>query len=329
MMRKKQFRKMAAIMAAAMMLSSVDMTAFASAPENEETAAEETGQERATSKVLGVEEPAAARKDSSTGTDSGTPADTSNAEETHLHTDACEDGECDIVVEENKSFHTAEEQAKAKEDLLAYLDGEESDFGTFLEKFLLPMDMYSIMGQFSDEDWAKIFDKLDARQLTAWSEVLPYMMLQYTSYIEGEVKGEDEITSRLDRAITDLGRVTWQANLAAAELDEAAAKEADAMAFYYMDTYMDAGKTEATDMATYREAVTGSDDNSKNKLDVLGSMAFNEAGNLTKESYDTIATMLYSSLGLVYEAPTLQEGASATETEETVEEDFSTTDTTP
>ena len=228
-MRKKQFRKMAAIMAAAMMLSSVDMTAFASAPENEETVKEEGSQVQATSKVLGVEEPAAARRDSGTGTDSGTPADTSNAGETHLHTDACEDGECDIVVEENKSFHTAEEQAKAKEDLLAYLDGEEFDFGTFLEKFLLPMDMYSIMGQFSDEDWAKIFDKLDARQVTAWSEVLPYMMLQYTSYIEGEVKGEDEITSRLDRAITDLGRVTWQANLAAAELDEAAAKEADAI----------------------------------------------------------------------------------------------------
>lgn len=328
-MRKKQFRKMAAIMAAAMMLSSVDMTAFASAPENEETVKEEGSQVQATSKVLGVEEPAAARRDSGTGTDSGTPADTSNAGETHVHTDACEDGECDIVVEENKSFHTAEEQAKAKEDLLAYLDGEEFDFGTFLEKFLLPMDMYSIMGQFSDEDWAKVFDKLDARQVTAWSEVLPYMMLQYTSYIEGEVKGEDEITSRLDRAITDLGRVTWQANLAAAELDEAAAKEADAMAFSYMDTYMDAGKTEATDMATYREAVTASDDNSKNKLDVLGSMAFNEAGALTQESYDTIAMMLYSSLGLVYEAPTLQEGASATETEETVEEDFSTTDTTP
>ena len=51
MMRKKQFRKMAAIMAAAMMLSSVDMTAFASAPENEETAAEETGQDRKSTRL--------------------------------------------------------------------------------------------------------------------------------------------------------------------------------------------------------------------------------------------------------------------------------------
>ena len=46
----------------------------------------------------------------------------------------------------------------------------------------------------------------------------------------------------------------------------------------YMDTYMDAGKTEATDMATYREAMIASDDNIKNKLDVLGSMAFKRGG---------------------------------------------------
>ena len=328
-MRKKEFRKIAAIMAAAMMLSSANLTAFASAPENGNATEGETSQEQATSKVLGVEDPVAANTGS--GMDAETPAaDTVSGEgETHIHTDACEDGDCEIVVEDKKSFHTAEEQAKAKEDILAYLDSEEFDFGTFLGKFLLPMDMYSIMGQFSDEDWIKIFDKLDGGQETAWSEILPYIMLQYTSYIQGEVKAEDEITSRLDRAITDLGRVVYRANEASNELYEEGLKEADAMAFSYMEKFMDAASTEVTDMASYREAVVGTDENLKNRLEILGSTSFDESGALTRESFDTIATMLYSSLGLVYEAAPMQDGVDGEDAMETEDEDFSTTDTAP
>lgn len=291
-MRRKQFRKMAAIMAAAMMVSSANVTAFASAPENEETAqdtfGEKTGGDQETSRVTGVEESEAVQAGDSSGTD-----------ETE---DTLSEDEAD---HESVTFHTEEEQAKAKEDILAYLEKEDFDFETFLEKFLLPRDMYSIMGQFSDEDWAKVFEKLDDKEILAWSEILPYVMFQHVSYVESEFKTEAEISTRLDTAITDLARVEYQAGKSAADLDEEAQKSADALAFTYMEQMMDAGKTEATDMASYKEAVTGADENVKNKLEVLSSMVFDEKGALTQESFDTIATMLYSSVGIVYESPSL------------------------
>lgn len=315
-MRRKQFRKMAAIMAAAMMVSSANVTAFASAPENEETAqetsGEKTGGDQETSRVTGVEESEAVQAGDSSGTD-----------ETE---DTLSEDEAD---HESVTFHTEEEQAKAKEDILAYLEKEDFDFETFLEKFLLPRDMYSIMGQFSDEDWAKVFEKLDDKEILAWSEILPYVMFQHVSYVESEFKTEAEISTRLDTAITDLARVEYQAGKSAADLDEEAQKSADALAFTYMEQMMDAGKTEATDMASYKEAVTGADENVKNKLEVLSSMVFDEKGALTQESFDTIATMLYSSVGIVYESPSLPKEDPEDDTAEETEDGLTTSDTLP